>query len=63
MSTEDRRVVGYKVTNEEFNILHAYANEMYSFEVPDPQTNSMRRMKEEPKVGMLIKEVSFAYIS
>ena len=63
MSTEDRRVVGYKVTNDEFNILQAYANEMYNFQVPDLQTNSMRRIIEEPKVRLLIKEASFAYIS
>jgi len=62
MSTEERRVVGYKVTNEEFNILQSYANEMYNFQVPDPQTNTVRRMIEEPKVGLLIKEASFAYI-
>jgi hypothetical protein len=34
MSTEDRRVVGFKVTNDEFNILQAYSNEMYNFQVP-----------------------------
>ena len=62
MSIEDRRVVGYKVTNDEFNILQAYANEMYNFQVPEPQTNTVRRMIEEPKVGLLIKEASFAYI-
>ena len=65
MSTEDRRVVGFKVTNDEFNILQSYANEMYNFQVRDPKTNSMRRMIEEPKVGLLnqlIKEASFAYI-
>ena len=44
------------------NILQAYANEMYNFQVPDPQTNSIRRMIEEPKVSLLIKEASFAYI-
>jgi hypothetical protein len=33
MSTEDRRVVGFKVTNDEFNILQPYANEMYGFQV------------------------------
>ena len=33
---------------------------MYNFQVADPQTNSMRRMIEEPKVGLLIKEASFA---
>ena len=60
--SEDRRVVGFKVTNDEFNILQAYANEMYNFQVPDPQTNTVRRMIQEPKVGLLIKEVSFAYI-
>jgi hypothetical protein len=59
MSTEDRRVVGFKVTNDEFNILQAYSNEMYNFQVQDPQ--AMRRMIEEPKVGLLIKETSFAY--
>ena len=58
MSIEDRRVVGFKVTNDEFNILQAYANEMYNFQVPDPQTNTVRRMIEEPKVGLLIKEAS-----
>jgi hypothetical protein len=42
MSTEDRRVVGFKVTNDEFNILQAYSNEMYNFQVPDPQANSMK---------------------
>ena len=31
MSTEERRIVGYKVTNDEFNILQGYANEMYNF--------------------------------
>ena len=62
MSTEDRRVVGFKVTNDEFNILQSYVNEMYNFQVPDPQTNSVRRMIEEPKVGLLIKEATFAYI-
>lgn len=35
---------------------------MYNSQAPDPQTNSMRRMIEEPKVGLLIKEASFAYI-
>ena len=49
-------LVGYKVTNDEFNILQAYANEMYNFQVPDPQTNSTRRMIEEPNVRLLIKE-------
>ena len=58
MSIENRRVVGYKVTNDEFNILQAYANEMYNFQVPDPSTNTVRRMIEEPKVGLLIKEAS-----
>ena len=58
MSTEDKRVVGFKVTNDEFNILQAYANEMYNFQVPDPSTNTVRRMIEEPKVGLLIKEAS-----
>ena len=43
MSTEDRRVVGFKVTNDEFNVLQAYANEMYNFQVTDPQTNAARR--------------------
>jgi len=62
MSTEDRSVVGFKVTNDEFNVLQAYANEMYNFQVTDPQTNAARRMIEEPKVGLLIKEASFAYI-
>jgi hypothetical protein len=35
---------------------------MYNFQVPDPQNNSVFRMIEEPKVGLLIKEASFAYI-
>jgi hypothetical protein len=52
----------YNVTNDEFNILQVYTNEMYNFQVPDPQRNSMGRMIEEPKVGLLIKEASFAYI-
>jgi hypothetical protein len=51
MSTEDRRVVGFKVTNDEFNILQSYANEMYNFQVLDPRTNSMRGMIEEPKLA------------
>ncbi len=55
MSTEDRRVVGFKVTIYEFNILQSYANEMYNFQVQDPQTNSVRRMIEEPRVGLLIR--------
>ena len=49
MSTEDRRVVGFKVTNDEFNVLQAYANEMYNFQVPDPQTNNVCRMIEGTK--------------
>jgi hypothetical protein len=52
----------YNVTNDEFNILQIYTNEMYNFQVPDPQRNSMGRTIEEPKVGLLIKEASFAYI-
>ena len=32
---------------------------MYNFQVPDPQTNSMRRMIEEPKVD---QRGLFAYI-
>lgn len=31
INTEERRVVGYKITNDEFNILQAYSNEMYNF--------------------------------
>ena len=61
MSTEERIVVGYKVTNDDFTILQSYANEMYSSQFPDPQTNILRRMIEEPKVGLLIKEASFAF--
>ena len=37
MSTEDRRVVGFKVTNDEFNVLQAYANAwvLFGFQVHD----------------------------
>jgi len=48
MSTEYRRVVGFKVTNDEFNVLQAYANEMYNFQVTDPQTNAAGRTKSRP---------------
>ena len=35
---------------------------VYNFQVPDPQTDTVRRIIEEPKVGLLIIEASFAYI-
>jgi hypothetical protein len=55
--------IGFRVKPSEKAIIQDFVNRMYSQFVVDPNTNEPNRMLDYPSIELVIKRVTFSYVT
>lgn len=57
-----KKIVGFKVSPYEYNILKQYTKILHQQMIQDPQTGEQRSMLERPEIGLLIRNATYGYL-
>lgn len=61
VTNEKKHIVGFKVSDHEYNILQQYADIFAQQEIEDPITKQRRKLLPKNSICLLIRNATYSY--